>query len=1063
MKYTYRLICLLAGLIMMAEAVWAQNNITVKGKVTDEAGVPLVGAIVMLDGTSTGTSTDIDGKYAITFAMTGDKAPVLVFSSISYITQSVRVAGKRVIDVVLEEDAEQLEEVVVVGYGAMRKSDITGSVTSVRIDEGQAAQAASLEQLLQGQAAGVQVVSNTGAPDGSVNVTIRGAGSFNSSSQPLYVVDGVILNTSGAVSMGSHAGTDAGAVEETNGLIGLNPQDIASMEILKDASATAIYGSQGANGVVLITTKSATQARPSVTFTSGVSIGHLTKKYDVMDVDDFVQFLKLKGIPEDSSNYIVYTTMIDNGTYVPVDWQDYSTRMSVTQRYYLTIAGRPQNTNYRFSIGYNDNQGIIKKTGYNNIFARLNLDKTFGRFTVGTKTNVSFTNSDMTQGVGGLGQTPNTSLVFSMLMTRPVRRIMERDDEGLEVDDESFPLAGPDRWLRDFKNKRNEIRVTSSIYGDIKILDWLSFRTTFGIDFRSEERSTFKSRKINSQGSGSYGTVTHLERLNWNWDNLLNVDKKIKRHRVSGTLGHSVSSSSTSFQTVEGTGIQQHKAMIASINSAPLAWMTYTENSNQLLSFFARATYNYDERYVVTATYRFDGSSKFAGKNKWAQFPSFAAAWRISNEPWFSSFRFYCPWFTSAKLRLGWGMVGNQNIASYQTVYRYTPGFAATHDNEFHKLVTMSSFNIPTRDLKWETTTQYNVGLDLDFFKGRLVATLDGYYKKTDDLLQQRILGASAGVYNPYVNMGAVSNTGFELSLNAVPVATHGVEWTLGGNFTLNRNKILTIDPSGAGKAVKYVYPGEEPREVDYFTGASISSSAVNSDFLNVFFAGEPMSLFYGLPTNGVVQLGQQGVPLSDGEPRGPGAINFVDTNKDGVINAEDKVVIGDPNPDFTYGFNTSLSYKGFRLSASFVGSYGNDIYNQQLANLSNMTTQSANRLREPVFDSWTPENTDAKWPSLTAYRSADLTLCSDRFVEDGSYIRLANASLSYSVPFKKRDRLVKHLSFTISGKNLFCWTRYSGYDPDVNVFGNNMLKYGIDSGAYPSSRIYMFDVKITF
>lgn len=259
-----------------------------------------------------------------------------------------------------------------------------------------------------------------------------------------------------------------------------------------------------------------------------------------------------------------------------------------------------------------------------------------------------------------------------------------------------------------------------------------------------------------------------------------------------------------------------------------------------------------------------------------------------------------------------------------------------------------------------------------------------------------------------------------------------------------------------------YVWPGEPAREVEYFTGNKLSSAAVNNDYLNVFFVGEPMSLFYGLPTDGIIQEGETGVPFSDGVPRGPGAVNFVDTNKDGVITSDDKVVIGDPNPDFTYGFNTSLSFKGFTLSASFIGSYGNDVYNQQLANLSDLSTNSANRLREPVFNCWSPENTESRWPAVSAFHTNDLSLCSDRFVEDGSYLRLANAALSYSIPFRNKRAFVKHLSFTLSGKNLFCWTKYTGYDPDVNIYGS-VLKYGVDMGAYPAARTYMFDVKISF
>ena len=1028
-----------------------------KGTVKDSKGEALVGAVVLLQDTTVGAVTDADGKYTITIPA-GKKAPKRVYSSISYVSKTIDVNGRTIIDAVLDDDLEQLEEVVVVGYGAMRKSDITGSVTSVKIDETKASQTASIDQLLQGQAAGVQVVSNSAAPDAGVSVVVRGASSFNSSSSPLYVVDGVIINTSGSISMGSHGGNDSGITEETNGLMGISPQDIASMEILKDASATAIYGSQGANGVVLITTKSAASGKPSITFSAGASLSNIYKQYDLMNADEYKQYLTLKEVPETDALFKIYTKSVENGTYVPVDWQDYATRLSLTQRYYLTIAGNPKNTNYRFSIGYNDNEGIIKGTGYSNLFSRINLDKTIGKFSIGTKTSMSYLDSRMTQGAG---HTPASSLVMSMLQTRPLRRIVEYTDDGLEVDEEGAPISGPDRWLTDYESKRNEFRLTSSIYGQYEILPWLTFKTTFGADYRSNERLYFKSKRINTEGTGSHGTVAHVDRLNWNWDNLLLFNTKIKRHRISGTLGHSASQGITRTQTVEGTNVQQWKAMSDALNSSPYSWLSYGESQSQLLSFFARATYNFDDRYIVTGTYRFDGSSKFAGANKWAQFPSFAFAWRMSNEPWFKRFKFIFPAFTDAKVRIGWGMVGNQGIPSYQTSYRYHTSSTATHDNPSHKVVTVASYDIPSRELKWETTSQYNAGIDLDFFDGRLVLTADGYYKVTEDLLQTKTLAASAGINNPYVNMGSISNTGFEISLNAVPVATKNVEWTIGGNFTLNRNKILSIDESGASTSQKFIYADQPIQTVEYFTGNKISASAYNNDYINVFFKGHPMSLFYALPTDGIVQEGQMGVPFSDGNERGPGSVNFVDTNKDGVITEDDRVVVGDPNPDFTYGFNTSLTVKKFTLSATFVGSYGNDIYNQQLAVMTDMSTRSANRLKAPVFDCWSPQNTDAKYPAISAFTMTDVNQCSDRFVEDGSYLRLANVALSYSIPLKK-SAFVKHLSFTLSGKNLYCFTNYSGYDPDVNVYGS-VLKYGVDNGAYPASRAYMFDVKISF
>lgn len=1054
-------VAVLSGLlfIFMAPSIFAQECITVRGCVTDSRGEPVIGAAVMPEGTSDGALTGVDGNYSISFTPKSEKTARLVFSSMSYLSQTVDVNGRAVIDIVLQDDYEQLEETVVIGYGSMRKGDITGAVTSVKIDEMKASQSSSLGQLLQGNAAGVHVVSNSAAPDAAVSVTIRGASSFNSGSQPLYVVDGVIINTDGSTYLGSHAGDENGIDEESNGLMGISPQDIASIEILKDASATAIYGSQGANGVVLITTKTANRERPVITFSAGVSISNIYRKFDIMDAEDYKMFLDLKGISHDSALYTIYTDKVEDGTYEPVDWQDFTTRTSVTQRYYLTIAGRPKNTNYRFSVGYNDNEGVIKGTGYKNLSLRLNLDRTIGNFSIGSKTSVSWLNSKMTQGVGSsLTQTPATSLVMSMLQTRPLKHRVDYDDDGYEIYDDSAPVSGPDRWLSDYSSERAEIRVTPSLYAQYKILPWLTFKSVFGLDYRSDERLKFKSSRINTMATGSTGAVGHLDRMNWNWDNLLMADKKFGKHSVSGTLGQSASRSALKNQVVEGTNISQWRAKAGSLNSAPYNWLSYSESYSSLLSFFARAVYNYDDRYVLTATWRFDGSSKFAKKNKWANFPSFAFAWRINEEPWFN-----VPAISMAKLRLGYGMVGNQGVPSYQTIYKYYANIVPTHDNDSHKQVSISSLNLPSINLKWETTTQYNGGLDFGMFGGRLSLAADFYWKITKDLLQTKTLAGSAGVYNPYVNMGSIENKGFELTLSAVPLLTKDFEWTIGGNFSLNRNKILSIDPSGSNRASMYVYPNQPIQEVEYFSGSNLSGDAICRDYINVFIAGQPMCLFYAMPTDGIVQAGQTGVPFSDGKVRGEGSVNFVDTNGDGVISAADRVVVGDPNPDFTYGFNTSFRWRDLTVSANFIGSYGNDIYNQQAAVLSDVSTNSANRLRAPIFNSWTPENPDAKYPSLSAYTPNDINWCTDRFVEDGSYLRLADLAIAYSLPRKLfRDLFIKHVSFGVSGKNLFVWTKYSGYDPDVNVYGN-VLKYGVDMGAYPSARTFMFDLKVSF
>lgn len=1054
-----KIIAILAA-VLTATGLSAQNSYTVSGTVKDSHGEALVGATVMVDGTTSGAMADINGKYTLTFTAKDPSAVKIVFTCLSYQSRTETVGKRNVIDVVLQDDLEQLEDVVVIGYGAMKKSDLTGSVTSVQVDEMQAAQSGSLDQLLQGRAAGVQVVSSSAAPDASSSIIIRGASSFNTTSQPLIVVDGVIMNTSSDATVGSHGGENSGLDQDTNGLMGINPQDIESMEVLKDASATAIFGSEGANGVILITTRSAAQEKPSINFTAGLSVSNIYKKFDLLDTDEFAYYLREKGVSETSSYLEPFVKGVAEGKYVAEDWQDYTTRVAYTQRYYFTISGRPHKTNYLFSLGFHGNSGIVKGTGYENPTMRLNLDRTIKKFKIGTKTSLSFLHSKMTQGVGStIAQNPSSSLVMSMLRSRPLRKIIEYDEEGAEILDDDAPLAGPDRWLTDFESFRNEFRVTPSFYAEYKMLEWLSFKSTFGMDFRTTEQSKFKSRRINMQATGSNGAVTHIDRMNWNWDNLIMFNKWFKKNHFTATLGQSCSQRSTITQTVEGINIDQWKAMTNSLNSASSNFFVYSENYNQLLSFFARMMFAYHERYILTATYRVDGSSRFAGNNKWATFPSFAFAWRMSNEPWFK-----VDAISSAKLRLGYGRVGNQAIPSYQTMNRYTTSTAATHDTDSHQIITISSLNLPNPDLKWETTTQYNAGLDMGFFKGRLTFGLDAYYKVTEDLLQTRILAGSAGVNNPYVNMGSISNKGLELTLTAVPYTSKKFEWKIGGNFTLNRNRIISIDPNGSSRGNICLYRGDpNTYEVDYFTGANLSGDSICKDYINIFIAGQPMCMFYGMPTDGLVQEGQTGVPFEDGKERGPGSINFLDTNGDGKISSADRVIIGNPNPVFTYGFNTSFKYKNLGLSADFVGSYGNDVYNQQAAVLTDIHSNNLyNVLRDCVYDTWSPSNPDAKYPAMDKTTTGDANWCTDRFIEDGSYLRLANLSVSYSIPFKKKSAILKRLTFGLSGKNLFCLTRYSGYDPDVSSYGT-MLKYGIDNGSYPAARTYMFDLKFTF
>ena len=1062
-------------LIMMCSVVSAQNTHKIIGTVKDQKGQPVAGAVVMLEGTtSVGTMTDVDGNYSLSISGGVSKGMRLEVSCLGYKKETVEIANKSLVNFVLLEDTEQLEEIVVVGYGAMRRSDLTGSVTSVKLDETETGQSTSIDQLLQGRAAGVQVFSNSAAPDAGVSIQIRGASSFNSSSDPLYVVDGIIMNTSGTSSLMTNSGTDnTGADESTNGLMGINPQDIASIEVLKDASATAIYGSQAANGVILITTKTAKSGKPVVNVSAGVDISLPTKKMPMMSFDQYVGFLQeivsspivsqydpaLATTAQTRLNIINSSSFHER--YEIHDWQDYLMRSAISQRYFISISGKPGETNYRVSLGINDADGIILGTGFSNFTLRVNLEQKLGKiFTLGTKSNLSYLRSDLTQGASTGRLLASTSMMRSMLTTVPYGSILEYDDDGDIVDEEDDTnQTGPMRWVQGFENKKIEYRVNPSVYLQAKITDWLSVKSLFGADFRLTDQSKFKSQLLTSDAKRSSGATTNINRLNWNWDNTVEINKRIDwRQNISGTVGMSMSSSATTTQTQEGTNIDEWKSLGQSLNSAPYGYFVYSHSASTLLSFFARAIYNYGERYVLTATFRADGSSKFAQNNRWGYFPSFAFAWRINQEKWFNA-----PLISMAKLRLGWGQVGNQAIGSYATIYNYSSGYYPDHDSDAHKTLITYTTNLPNPDLKWETTDQTNIGFDYGMFQGRLTISVDAYYKKTKDLLQKRILSGSSGMSDPYVNMGSIENKGLEITIDATPVKVGNFEWSIGGNISLNRNKVLSINPDGTDRDYMYLAPGNH-QYVSYFYGDKIGSSSICNAPVNIFVEGQPMGLFYGMSTNGLVQEGNVGKPYSSSDIsyRGPGSIDYIDVNKDGFITAEDRTIIGDPNPDFTYGFNTSLRYKNFIFAASFVGAYGNDIYNVNKMIDTNISSVTTNSYSDVVTNAWSPKNTDTWYPILGGLNSNDLRWASDRYIEDGSYLRISSLSLTYNLALKKKKHALKGLSITGTVGNPWVWTKYSGWDPDVNSYGT-IKRLGVDMGSYPADRMFKIDVKCTF
>lgn len=1048
-------------MFLFAASLMSAQNITVSGVVKDSKEAPVIGAVVMLEGQSNVVSvTDLDGKYAI--KVSDAKTAKLNVTCMSFKTQLVEVSGRSHIDIVLADDVENLEEVVVVGYGYMRKSDLTGAVSSVKIEESDAANSTSIDQMLMGKVSGVNVISSSAAPDAGVDIRIRGANSFNSDNEPLYVIDGVIINGgSETISNLSHGTDNNESNMQTNGLMGINPQDIASIEILKDASATAIYGSEGANGVVLITTKVATKDKPTISVSAGVSVGILNKYMEVLEFDDFVDFINGRNntligqIYENPSDYQNHRR--EGLKVTPVNWQKEMVRPSVTQSYYVSLAGRPSRTSYFASLGFKTNDGALAGTGFYSATGRLNLTRNINnKLSFDFKTNFSFSHTDMTQSTSGNAGLQG-SFTRSLIAARPFKGVVNDDIPEESEDFEVNSTSTPDKWLSDFINTKDRIRIIPSISAQYKINKWLTARANIGGEVNVVDSDRFKSLRI-STATGTTASATKYLSGRYNGDITLNVNKSFKGgHRLSGNIGGSLSHRWTESESMVGWDILQYKGGMASLNTAESTKGYYAETRHSMMSAFMRAVYSYKDRYVLTTTHRLDGSSRFAKKNKWGYFPSFAFAWRLSEEPWFN-----VGVISMAKLRAGWGQVGNQTIGNYRTIQNYTVStIPSSYNDPTYSQLAIYRNNIPNPDLKWETTEQTNIGLDLNMWKGRLSLSVEGYYKVTYDLLKSMTIPSSSGFSSISMNSGSISNAGVEITVDAVPVKIgKRFEWTIGGNISMNRNKILDI---GDGKERSTLRLNDKGDKVDaaYFLGAALTNS---SPTINLFAEGQPMGLFYAYAFDGIVQEGETGPGFAPGETRGPGYIKYKDLNGNGYIDSGDRCVIGNPNPDFTFGFNTSVRWKQLTLSAAFNGSYGNDIFNLNLNSDWNVANTSTNILKEAYIGAWTPENKSNKWPAIGCMTSEDYTdRYSDRYVEDGSYLRLANLSLTYDLRIKKKDALLKGITLGLTAGNVFVLTKYSGWDPAVNSYGNNLMKMGVDNGSYPQMRSYTLNLKFAF
>ncbi|WP_396635256.1 SusC/RagA family TonB-linked outer membrane protein [Maribacter sp. R86514] len=990
---------LFSSFLIITSLGFAQDSYNLSGTVTDEQNFPVPGASVVIKNTTTGTSTDFDGNYSITVK----KGDVLEFSSIGYAKKAITLNGEKVLNVILVEDASQLEEVVVVGYGSQKKSDITGSVSSVKAEELAAFPVLNAEQALQGRAAGVAVQSNNGGEPGApINVSIRGNTSIGASSAALVVVDGFV----------------GGSLPQ--------PTDIESIEVLKDASATAIYGSRGANGVILVTTKKGRSGKMQIELNSSYSSQSVSSRLDLLNASQFGAYRQ-----------------VINPTYVQgnaeTDWQDLIYRTGTVANHQLSFSGGSEKINYYVSGNYFNQNGVVINSGFERFSFLSNIDvQATEKLKLGFNAYANRGTKDGVQsqaGSGGSGGGDVISTAYRFAPDTPVQ-----DENGVNT---TNPVG--DQFDNPFAIATESIDETktddyrANFYADYTILDGLSFKTTFGFSSENRTRGRFLPSTLVGQASvqGGIGSVESLKGTNILSENYLTYTKEIGKGNLTALLGYSYQKSrSESYgaaaQNFISNSLSYFNLGAGSDIQTPFSSLTEQE----IISQFGRFNYEYDDRYLVTFTARRDGASNFSKNNKYAFFPSGALGWRISNEQFLKD----SETISNLKLRASYGVTGNPAISPYQSLANFESIYSNVGDQVVNAVVPEQLAN---PNLKWETSYQTNLGLDLGLINDRIGLTLDYYTIDTKDL----ILGdSSAPEYIGFANLtslrniGEINNKGFEITLNTKNIVKENFSWSTDFNWSRNRNEVVAL------------VDGQ-----DIFLDSSPGSFL--QDETHLLREGEPVGVFWGYEYRGV----NQGTPEA-GTAGYPNAVAgdelFSDLNDDGVIDGDDRKIIGDPNPDWQAGLNNSFRYKDFDLNVFFQASVGGDIFSYTFLELasgeSNATTD--------VLNAWTPSNTNTNIPSA-AVREKRIT---DRFVYDGSYVRLKNLSLGYNIPFDVANKIgMNGIRLSLSGQNLLTFTDFPGTDPEASYRSsgnqNSNTNRGFDYGSYPNIKSYTISVNLKF
>ena len=995
---------------------FAQNQITVTGVVSGSEG-PLSNASVVIKGSQKGVVTSTKGRYTIDDVGATD---VLVFSSVGYETKEIEVNGRRKINVELNASVTALDQVVVVGYGTVKKKDLTGSVVALRPEDFNQGPVVSADQLFSGKASGVQVIQNSAQPGGGISVSIRGTGSINAGNDPLYVVDGLPIDNTPAVSASGANFLDSRS--DRNPLNSINPADIQSIQILKDASATAIYGSRGANGVVIITTKNGRKGALKVNYDGYYGIQNVANKIRLLNAQEYKTTMNAL-IDQGAGSSGQKVSNATNGT----NWLDELYRPNAPmQNHNLSFGAGNDNLTFRVSLNYFNQDGILINSNYQRFAGRVNLEYTGNdKFKMGLNLSSSYGKDKYVS--NGFDLNERAGVLYAAFNYDPTLPLF--DSSGHYTISPDMNIDNPLAIANGKHSYSNLYRTLGTIYGEYSILPELTAKINIGTDVVNQRRDSYIDRST-IEGFAAGGIASALQGRNSNYliEGTLRYNNSFGQHSINAVAG--VTGQRFSYDDLSASGRSFPSDVTGTDNLSladPSSYVgTTSRSSNSLLSYLARINYSYRDKYLFTSTFRADGSSRFGPNTKYGYFPSVALAWKIDRENFLQSVKA----ISTLKLRASWGMTGNQDIGNYQSLSTFGSSQPAVFNDVL--VSTTSPTRMPNPNIKWEASQQLDVGLDFGFFNGRISGSVDWYNKNTNDLLLSLPIPRETGFTSMLTNVGKVQNTGLDFGISTQNLVG-ALRWSTDINLSTLKNKVIGL--------------GGIPN--------IITGSAGQAKQIGIITVGEPLYSFYGYDVTGIWQTGDNFSAMKGNFK--PGDFKFRDVNGDSIINASDRVVLGNSFPKLIYSMTNNFTYKNFGLYIFIEGVSGIKMLNNNLLDTYFPANLRRNRLAEPLLNRWTETNPSNKYPSFVNSVSQAAERINSRTVENASYLKLNTVKLSYN--FRHLSRAIKEATVYISGENLITFTDYTGYDPAVNP--NNGSNFRIDWNAYPTARTFILGINV--